>query len=46
MPPLLAGLFDFVVEPPLVVVEDLPLLVLADVVDDVVVAERKAVSSL
>ena len=45
MPPLLAGLFDFVVEPPLVVVEDLPLLVLADVVDDVVVAERD-VSSL
>jgi hypothetical protein len=35
-----------VVEPPLVVVEDLPLLVLADVVDDVVVAEREVVSSL
>ena len=44
MPPLLAGLFDFVVEPPLVVVEDLPLLVLADV--PVVVAEREVVSSL
>ena len=46
MPPFLAGLFDFVVEPSLVVVEDLPLLVLADVVDDVVVAEREVVSSL
>ena len=45
MPPLLAGLFDFVVVPPFVVVDDLPLLVLADVVDDVVVAERD-VSSL
>lgn len=47
MPPLLAcGLFDFVVVPPFVVVDDLPLLVLADVVDDVVVAEREVVSSL
>jgi hypothetical protein len=45
VPPLLAGLFDFVVVPPFVVVDDLPLLVLADVVDDVVVAERD-VSSL
>ena len=46
MPPLLAcGLFDFVVVPPFVVVDDLPLLVLADVVHDVVVAERD-VSSL
>ena len=46
MPPLLAlELFDFVVVPPFVVVDDLPLLVLADVVDDVVVAERD-VSSL
>ena len=45
MPPLLAGLFDFVVVPPFVVVDDLPLLLLADVVDDVVVAERD-VSSL
>ena len=46
MPPLLAGLFDFVVVPPFVVVDDLPLLVLADVVADVVVAEREVVSSL
>ena len=47
MPPLLAcGLFDFVVVPPFVVVDDLPLLVLADVVDDVVVAEREVVFSL
>ena len=47
MPPLLAlELFAFAVVPPFVVVDDLPLLVLADAVDDVVVAEREVVSSL
>ena len=46
MPPLLAcGLFDFVVVSPFVVVDDLLLLVLADV-PVVVVAEREVVFSL